>query len=50
MNRSGFMAKGFAVNIFEATLKAHSTDDDAATLTTSLRISLSIEKCRSHEK
>ena len=49
-NRFGFIAKGFAVNIFEAMLKAHSTyPNDAGTLTGSLPISLCIGKCRSHE-
>jgi hypothetical protein len=39
------MGERFAVKISEATLKARSTDpDDAATLTTSLPISLSIGK------
>ena len=42
-NRSGFIAERLAVNISEAALKARSTDpDDAATLTTSLPISLNI--------
>jgi hypothetical protein len=36
-NKSGFNAERFAVNIFEATLIAHSTEfDDTATLTLSL--------------
>jgi hypothetical protein len=44
-NRSGFMAERLAVNMSEATLNARSTDpDDAATLTTSLPISLRIGK------